>query len=1399
MFDVIVGDSKNFITYNSKKRKLLFHHTYERSINIDFEKVRIWNSIESKNLVKIIALSDRRIVKEYFVGDNLKNIIDPKFLENYFSQSINTLKKIYAYYKRFPAITEKSIIVLPKKFIKFKEFISFSYKNERVSFTDNLKNIINIFKSTAENLDYHSVLFDDILYNNLDNIADLLKDIDEYFYKNPLKNPKSNENFLFPPLFVGRKKELSILNKYFDEAISKKEGLTILVSGGKGVGKTRLTLEFLKSKKDIIRAHSRATDRDFSSLFSLLESFEVLNEGLLTEGDLKVLRNIIKLLPSGKSSVSSISNVERISFEISKFLKALSRPIIVSIDDFDQIDEKSFAVLKTQTRLSKGLPILLLINTQKKQFFEKMELLDKFTIELKNLTNFDTEVLIQSLLGENDFADDDFVKWISSVSNNVPLNVIEIIKYISNSYQIFLNKDGVWTTSKDNPEDFNIPSELNDMILDSYSSLDSLEKKILNYIVSDQEGFNAEELINISKVNKKDLEIALQSLVKKNFIISNRKNFVCSSASIRKSLYSKIKNKKTYHKNILKYLVKNQSLSIRIVDHYMKADMIKEAAETLLEYSRELFYLGKVDYAADAMEGLFVLYNKLNRPIKNIKAYAMEIFSRAGRYQEMLTVYSIGGTTSVFSNIFKLRALVHLNKASEAAELAKQLEFDLVNYGNIIQFKILNELAYMNYRFGDLDKALDYIDKMDKINKEGFSRHSYIEFYKIKAIIYSSIGYKNKKYFDLSKDIYNIVLKLSKIENDLINEAIVYNNLGSMLMYDDNNTAKKYLGEAANLFNKAENIYLKSYPLSNLAMIRFVSGQTVMGMRTIDELIAMGKNFGWKYDYIEFLKIKAQMYFFAEDMKKTLDVIEIIMENLSSNNEKLVFRGQSLLVKIILNKHDFKPVEKEIEDYFSHYEENKTNVFYMVWYFYLKAQISTPTKGAEILKEILNYKDILENFPFQLYNDISTLYIRAGKLEEAENTALKLLKISSDGGAKLFEAKANALLGYIAAKRGYKKDAFIKFYNAKTMFKLMFVDNLVNYCDMNIEKYSLAPSLSLNEIRSLHKKVESIKKTIDYSENMLYSLMDDTYTLKTFINTIFTLGKELDINNFASSVVDQTLGLFGVNAAAFYIAEDNDYKLLFAKDYQENVYDNFVLPKSLANNYDKNLKIVPKERYIYVPIVYGNQLKAFLYMQTDTVKDKLTNFERELLLMLPDSLSLILQHVQLYSMAIYDPLTKLYTRNYFVSKIQKDFKEAKNYNLEYTIMMLDIDDFKKFNDTYGHTTGDIVLKKIASTIESTVGDLGTVGRFGGEEFIITLPIGYLSSSVIADKINKAVNKIKIDKVKETLSISIGIASHPYTEVQDYLELIDKADEALYITKNSGKNSYTLYEKKLVSE
>ena len=127
-------------------------------------------------------------------------------------------------------------------------------------------------------------------------------------------------------------------------------------------------------------------------------------------------------------------------------------------------------------------------------------------------------------------------------------------------------------------------------------------------------------------------------------------------------------------------------------------------------------------------------------------------------------------------------------------------------------------------------------------------------------------------------------------------------------------------------------------------------------------------------------------------------------------------------------------------------------------------------------------------------------------------------------------------------------------------------------------------------------------------------------------------------------------------------------------------------------------------------------------------------------------------------------------------------------------MMLDIDHFKNINDTYGHLIGDEVLKKTASTISSSVRHGDIVGRYGGEEFIILLPIISQDKVLeIAENIRKTTKNIIFKENKKTFSVTISIGISKYIKDMDIDTLIGNADSALYQAKNSGRDNIILHE------
>ncbi|TGK55388.1 diguanylate cyclase [Leptospira kanakyensis] len=155
-----------------------------------------------------------------------------------------------------------------------------------------------------------------------------------------------------------------------------------------------------------------------------------------------------------------------------------------------------------------------------------------------------------------------------------------------------------------------------------------------------------------------------------------------------------------------------------------------------------------------------------------------------------------------------------------------------------------------------------------------------------------------------------------------------------------------------------------------------------------------------------------------------------------------------------------------------------------------------------------------------------------------------------------------------------------------------------------------------------------------------------------------------------------------------------------------------------------------------------------------------------------------------------DELTKLYNRRHFEKALVREFKQSTRYNQNLTLLIIDIDDFKKINDTYGHTMGDEILSKVAKQITSCLRMEDTACRIGGEEFAIIFPQTNEEQALIAsEKLLEACRTIELSGRPVTLSG--GIVSYP-EKVKNCSEMYDLADRALYTAKQSGKNQIVAY-------
>ena len=163
---------------------------------------------------------------------------------------------------------------------------------------------------------------------------------------------------------------------------------------------------------------------------------------------------------------------------------------------------------------------------------------------------------------------------------------------------------------------------------------------------------------------------------------------------------------------------------------------------------------------------------------------------------------------------------------------------------------------------------------------------------------------------------------------------------------------------------------------------------------------------------------------------------------------------------------------------------------------------------------------------------------------------------------------------------------------------------------------------------------------------------------------------------------------------------------------------------------------------------------------------------------------------QQYILATTDGLTELYNHRYFQEQIRMQVEQAKRYSSNFSLIIIDIDFFKKFNDTFGHQSGDAVLRQVAQTLKKNVRATDIVCRYGGEEMSIILPNtskdeAFSTAQKICERV--ASKKFKLTGDKEThVTISLGVATFPF-DGDTASAIIESADKRLYTAKNSGRN------------
>jgi len=217
-------------------------------------------------------------------------------------------------------------------------------------------------------------------------------------------------------------------------------------------------------------------------------------------------------------------------------------------------------------------------------------------------------------------------------------------------------------------------------------------------------------------------------------------------------------------------------------------------------------------------------------------------------------------------------------------------------------------------------------------------------------------------------------------------------------------------------------------------------------------------------------------------------------------------------------------------------------------------------------------------------------------------------------------------------------------------------------------------------------------------------------------------------------------------------------------------------------------RLLNLEDFVTVPLKARDKVIGVIVADNLFDKKPITNDDIRMITMFANQAGLAIENSRLYERTVIlsnsDSLTGLWHHGYFQYLLGQEIKRASSLKEPFTMLMMDIDDFKIFNDTYGHQAGDAVLKNISNIFTEVSRKIDIIARYGGEEFTIILPNTKKEEGlVLAERLRRSVEK---DENLKNITISIGVASFP-EDAEKKEDLILKADKALYKAKRDGKN------------
>jgi len=275
-------------------------------------------------------------------------------------------------------------------------------------------------------------------------------------------------------------------------------------------------------------------------------------------------------------------------------------------------------------------------------------------------------------------------------------------------------------------------------------------------------------------------------------------------------------------------------------------------------------------------------------------------------------------------------------------------------------------------------------------------------------------------------------------------------------------------------------------------------------------------------------------------------------------------------------------------------------------------------------------------------------------------------------------------------------------------------------------------------------------------------------------------------NSYLEKEANQTMQIFDITKD---ICKFLDQDVLFS--YFKNQVGNYLTAGDLSFIEGESLPDDYKG-FVRVPLEIDNRVIGYLVARQIAQDDwdKFFILSREFIM----GLKRILLYKEVQALAITDSLTGISGRRHFLERAEEEVQRSNKFKSVFSLLIVDVDDFKSYNDKYGHLVGDAILKQISQMVKVNLRQIDLVCRYGGDEFLAVLSeIASSEAETVAERIRKTIESTKIKAYDEFLDVTVSIGVSVFPKDSRLLSrLIERADQALYQVKTAGRNKVKIY-------